>query len=494
MVSNQREAGSLPDQERTLILIVDDDMINRVRLARVLEAHNYTVRAVADGIQAMAVAQEDQPDLILLDIMMPDPDGYTVCQQLKTSAPTRDIPIIFLSALDEVLDKVRAFSVGGVDYITKPFEVEEALARVRNQLTIRRAQAALQTVNARLSQLVGELEQRNHAMVLLNRWSGLLQQVHVLDEAVSISLTFLSELFARQTGALYLLDETGTTLEQAAAWGEPPYMPVSIAPETCWTFAGVRAHTVITPEEDLVCQHLGESADDTFPSICVQLLGRGIPLGLLHMCKGPRTRDERDSWEHLVVMVADLLSLAFSNLQMREDLRQQVTRDASTGLFNRRYLEETLERERWRAMRHQIPIGLILLALDTSVRPTSTDEHEHYSALLRAIGAFLRSNVRSEDVACRFAENEFMLVLPGANLEQTRNRARGMQQTIQQLVKQTYPEKEALIPVSAGIAIFPDHGKTAGALVQSAREALSDASSSNRQRLAVAVPEGETIA
>ena len=118
------------------ILIVDDMPANLRLLSQMLTEHGYHPRPVLNGAQALAAAQIMPPDLILLDIRMPDMDGYEVCQRLKADERTRGIPVLFISALNETEDKVRAFSAGGMDYITKPFQLEEVLARVQTQLTM----------------------------------------------------------------------------------------------------------------------------------------------------------------------------------------------------------------------------------------------------------------------------------------------------------------------------------------------------------------------
>ena len=118
------------------ILIVDDTVSNLRLLSQTLTNQGYKVRCVRSGQMALAAVQTLPPDLILLDVKIPDIDGYTVCQDLKNLSTTQNIPVIFLSALDEVVDKVRAFEVGGVDYIVKPFHLQEVLIRVENQLKI----------------------------------------------------------------------------------------------------------------------------------------------------------------------------------------------------------------------------------------------------------------------------------------------------------------------------------------------------------------------
>ncbi|HEY69581.1 MAG TPA: SpoIIE family protein phosphatase [Anaerolineae bacterium] len=132
------------------ILIVDDSPTNLRLLSKMLTDHGYAVRAVTSGKRALESIRSENPDLVLLDIRMPEMDGYEVCRQLKSEELCQDIPVIFISALDEIEDKVRAFSVGGVDYITKPFQLEEVLVRVETHLSLRHLQEQLQKANRRL--------------------------------------------------------------------------------------------------------------------------------------------------------------------------------------------------------------------------------------------------------------------------------------------------------------------------------------------------------
>lgn len=125
------------------ILIVDDTPANLRLLSRILDGAGYRIRPARNGQIALASAQSDPPDLILLDIMMPGMDGYEVCRQLKANPLTKHVPIIFISALDDVQGKVKSFELGGVDYITKPFQAEEVLARVDSHITIHQLQNSL---------------------------------------------------------------------------------------------------------------------------------------------------------------------------------------------------------------------------------------------------------------------------------------------------------------------------------------------------------------
>jgi len=146
------------------ILIVDDSLANLRLLTQMLAKRGYEVRPLTNGLQALEAARLMPPDLILLDIMMPEIDGYEVCERLKADSQTRDIPVIFISALDETQDKVKAFTVGGVDYIPKPFQVEEVLARVETHLALRNLQRSLQQEIIRRDELIAELDAYAHTV------------------------------------------------------------------------------------------------------------------------------------------------------------------------------------------------------------------------------------------------------------------------------------------------------------------------------------------
>ena len=138
------------------ILVIDDTPENLALLSQMLTERGYKVRSVTKGSTGLRGAIAAPPDLILLDVKMPQMNGYEVCQRLKADLRTRDIPVIFISALGDVLDKVKAFQVGGVDYVTKPFQIEEVLARLQTHLTICKLQQQLQTQNIKLQQEIKE--------------------------------------------------------------------------------------------------------------------------------------------------------------------------------------------------------------------------------------------------------------------------------------------------------------------------------------------------
>ncbi|MBN1660906.1 MAG: response regulator [Anaerolineae bacterium] len=150
-----------PADSMGTILVVDDDKNNVQLLSRILDRSGYTARSAHNGAAALQSAQATPPDLILLDVMMPGMSGTDVCIRLKADERTRDIPVLFVTALGTVEDKLQGFRVGAVDYVTKPFQVQEVLARVATHVTLYRLQRQLEQVNCELEARNDELEKRN---------------------------------------------------------------------------------------------------------------------------------------------------------------------------------------------------------------------------------------------------------------------------------------------------------------------------------------------
>ncbi len=176
------------DRAKANIMVIDDALETLNFLVDMLTGQGYAVLPIPDGHLAISSAQTDPPDLILLDVMMPDMDGYQVCEQLKADARTRDIPIIFLSVLDKVENKVKAFSSGGADYITKPFHIQEVSARIKTHLTLRNLQRQLGEQNLHLerinAELTREIAEHQQAEKTLRHYTDRLETMHKIDQAI----------------------------------------------------------------------------------------------------------------------------------------------------------------------------------------------------------------------------------------------------------------------------------------------------------------------
>jgi len=210
------------DHYQADILVVDDTPDNLRLLIRILQKQGYKVRPVTNGFSALEAIQSSPPDLILLDIMMPDLDGYELCQQLKAEPQFSQIPIIFLSALEQGINKAKAFEVGGVDYITKPFHVKEVLARVSNQLAVRSLQIKLQENNQKLTeqnvQLHQEIAERRQVEMetrLLLRATQAISKSENFESAIDLILRLICETIEWNLGEAWIPSSDGQVLKCA---------------------------------------------------------------------------------------------------------------------------------------------------------------------------------------------------------------------------------------------------------------------------------------
>ena len=186
-------------------------------------------------------------------------------------------------------------------------------------------------------------------------------------------------------------------------------------------------------------------------------------------------------------LFASLAALVLNNAQLREALREQTIRDPLTGLFNRRYMEETLKREISRVTRQLHPLGIIMLDIDHFKRFNDTFGHATGDELLRELGKFLQTHVRSEDVACRYGGEEFILIMPDASLEVAEHRAELLRQAVMNLLVQDNGQSHTGITLSLGVAMYPQHGRTIEAVVRAADAALYRAKQAGRNQVVTAV-------
>jgi len=218
-------------------------------------------------------------------------------------------------------------------------------------------------------------------------------------------------------------------------------------------------------------------------------MAQGEAVGLLSFLQedlGGRGLGWEEGHQRLAVTVADQLGLAIANLKLRETLRNQSIRDALTGLFNRRYMEETLERELARAERGRRPLTVIMLDLDHFKQFNDTYGHEAGDMLLREAGRIMRTIIRRSDLACRYGGEEFVLILPDAPLEIGLTCLERLRTGVRELAVPIRGQTASAITLSAGIATYPEHGVDSGSLLQASDRALYRAKHEGRDRICIA--------
>lgn len=354
--------------------------------------------------------------------------------------------------------------------------VVEALMRKRAEVELARRAQELARANARL-------EQHTHDIGLLSKMADLLQSCHTVAEAYSVIQDSLGRLFSGDSGALFIFSASRNLVQAAAVWGDDPPPEQVFAPDTCWALRRGKPQVGGVGTGAPQCVHV---PSQTGAYLCVPLTSHGEILGLLHVLLASPEQDRLERMQWLALSVAGQLGLALTNLKMQESLRDMAVRDPLTGLFNRRYLEETLEREFCRATRQGSSLALIMLDIDHFKRFNDNYGHDAGDVLLRELGPFLQRYVRGSDVACRYGGEEFILTMPGCSLETACQRAEALRQAVKILQVHCGHRTLEAITLSFGVAAFPDHGDNLDAVLQATDAALYRAKQEGRDRVVAA--------
>ncbi|GGR23659.1 diguanylate cyclase [Deinococcus ruber] len=364
-----------------------------------------------------------------------------------------------------------------VEDITEIKQAEVALQAAHEDLE-RRVEARtgdLQRLSGELQIQVQELELRNVESRVLSEMSELLQACFTFREIDQVVAQHASQLFQGLPGKLYAYGASRNGLEELVSWNGTSSSTFLFGPEECWGLR--RGRLFASSAGGLSCQH----HHATGATLCVPMLAQGETVGLLYLEGTEQVFTRRQ--EQLAQTVAETVALAMINLRLRETLRQQSIRDPLTGLFNRRYLEETFERELRRAERQGEGLGMIMLDVDRFKTFNDTHGHEAGDALLQALGGVLKKSVRTEDVACRYGGEEFALLLTGVTLQQASKRAEQVREAVAALRVMNQGKVLNGVSASLGVATFPQHGRDLAGLVRASDLALYRAKREGRNRV-----------
>lgn len=354
---------------------------------------------------------------------------------------------------------------------------------------LKQAEAAMMESNASLASSIATLEQRTREMLSLREMADLLQACTTPEEAHVVVARSMGSMFPGTGGVLFELPPSHDQLESKASWGPFESEALRFPADACWSLRRGRTHRVDDPATGLVCPHavIVAGQPNPYPYLCVPMMAHGEGVGVLFLhatAASPVLDPER---EHFAETVAEQIALALSNLRLRDALRQQSIRDPLTGLFNRRYLDETLAREIDRARRASDPVSVIMLDLDYFKRLNDEFGHRAGDSALRAVAECVQQHVRGEDIASRFGGEEFTLVMPGAPRPVAQQRAERLREAIAALKPSHEGTPLGRMTVSLGVAVFPEHGETAPALLHAADTALYRAKERGRDRVELAV-------
>jgi diguanylate cyclase (GGDEF)-like protein/PAS domain S-box-containing protein len=369
----------------------------------------------------------------------------------------------------------------------KPLKLVGSIQDVTDRV---QAETRLQRANQELAERVQELQQRTKEITLLSEMGSQLQLCKNAEEAYKEIGTAAEQLFPKWSGALCVISASRTVVETVAEWGKAAPGERVFAPDECWALRRGRPQSFQIGERTTPCRHT--DLTQVAKSLCIPLMAQGEALGILNlqMMRFPGQQEFaipplEEAERRLAAVLAEQVGLALGNLNLRESLRNQSICDPLTGLFNRRYMEESLEREFSRAVRNKSCVAIIMMDIDHFKRFNDSFGHQAGDALLRTLGDFLKRNTRGQDIACRFGGEEFAFVLSDSTLPGALQRAEILRQQVKQLSVEYAGQLLGAISISMGVALFPDHGTTIGDVLRAADQALYSAKREGRDRVSV---------
>jgi diguanylate cyclase (GGDEF)-like protein/PAS domain S-box-containing protein len=427
-------SGSLVGIDGRTILIVDDIPANLAVAVDYLEANKFQVMVAQDGEEGIERAQLIHPDLILLDVMMPGIDGFETCRRLKMDVNTRDIPVIFMTALADTSNKVAGFAAGAVDYISKPFQVEELLARIKTHLALRAAQQQLATQNMQL------------------RASGI--RYRRLFETAQDGILLLDSESGRVT-------DVNASVVQMLGYSRDHFLNRKLCDVLPFTaIPGCRSGLAkLQTSQAVACEHWSLEAQDK-SLVDVEFVGNG------YQVEGSR------------IVQCNLRDIT-SRKQAEARIHHMALHDSLTGLPNRALLQDRLTQAIALAFRNHERIAVLMLDLDKFKYINDSLGHHIGDGLLEAVSARVKACLRESDIVARLGADEFVIVLPSVvgndNIEEV------VQKLLTSLLDPFQIEgHEIQVSGSIGIAQYAADGDNPGSLLRAADTAMYAAKSKGR--------------
>jgi diguanylate cyclase (GGDEF)-like protein/PAS domain S-box-containing protein len=341
----------------------------------------------------------------------------------------------------------------------------------------------LKFTNQHLNDLIIDLNHRHAEMLTLSEISDFLQACLTVEEACNALSHLVEPLFPQCSGGLFITSASRNRVDLMSSWGQSLYSEKAFLPKDCWGLRRGRIH-YYEHNNGICCNHI-PLKEESAATLCIPMIAQGETIGLFFLSTSMSTALP-DVKQQLARTLAEQVGIAIANLRLQETLKQQSIRDPLTGLYNRRYLEESLDQELSRAQRQKHPISMIMLDIDHFKRFNDSYGHDAGDFVLQTVGTMLKKYVRGSDVACRYGGEEMILVLPELPLEAASKRAEEIREAISMLVLSHNDKSLGNVTASVGVASFPQHGITGSSVMQAADAALYRAKAAGRNQVLTA--------
>ncbi len=447
------------------VLIVDDIPTNVRLLEARLTAEYYEVSSAYSGPEALAKCQEQEFDVILLDVMMPDMDGFEVCRHLKSDPKTHHIPVLMITALDQPSDRVKGLEAGADDFLTKPVDDTQLMARVKSlvrlksltdelraraltgqQIAIEDAIRAMDTISAAGGSILIIDTDMRHA----ERIKGHLEPEHQVD-----ILTEPADAVFQVAGASYELALVSMSLDG--------FDPLRVCSQV----------RTVEQSRNLPIILMADPADK--PRVV-----RALDLGINDFIHRPVERNE------LMARARTQIRRHRYAMELRESVNNTMAMavtDQLTGLYNRRYFERHLNVMLGKAQEQDRDLALMIIDIDHFKAVNDTYGHDIGDAVLREFSARLRRNIRGVDLACRFGGEEFVVLMPDTDSSQADAVAERVRQSIAEQTFQVGTPRPLSVTVSVGVSLNESLGDTPEGMIKRADVALYRAKREGRNRV-----------
>jgi diguanylate cyclase (GGDEF)-like protein len=494
------------------ILIVDDEIAVHRLLSAYLKKHNYQVESCLDSREIVDRVNTFQPDLILIDLVMPELDGVSATRRVRNLNLQSYLPIIMLTARKETRDMVTALEAGADDYITKPFEFEELMARVKNMLRLKQLQDRLVHKSEELNEANRQISRLNHVLVQTNnqlqkkladfhnlfemsyRVMGQLKFRNLVNQALK---NILATFSAKNTSLLLVNKDDADIFEVVASYG--------LRESKSGNFQLYRHDKLLHYLELVKRVFRIQDIPDDFKDIesTMNSLDTEVICPLFHkdditglLCLGPNIKGEEYSQDNLEAMgiLANMLAVAMINAQMYEQIKALSYTDGMTGLHNYRFFRMRIKEEISRARREHSLISLLIMDVDYFKNYNDTLGHPAGDEVLRKVSAILQKSVRGNDIVARYGGEEFAIILTGADKAGACSLAERIRVKVEHA--EFYQEEiqpDGKLTISIGTATFPDDAVTEDDLIFKADRALYHAKNTGRNKVVEAKQVTETI-
>jgi diguanylate cyclase (GGDEF)-like protein len=497
MVNEVSQHKSLPK-----ILIVDDEQHIHKLLGRYLEKHGFKIESCLNSNTVVEEVAELKPDLVLMDLMMPALDGISATKRIRNLNLNSYLPIIVITARKELNDMVEALEAGADDYLTKPFELEELNARIRNMLRLKKIQDKLVRKSEELDEANHQINRLNHILVSTNK--QLQKKIYDFHNLFEISYRVMGQLEFGQLANQALLNILGIITTQsvillmANAEDNEVFEVIEskgFSEDALDNFTIYRhdklIHYLEIIKKPFQIKDISREFQDIIPilkklevQVVAPLFSSDEIFGIL--CLGPNIKDEgytEDNLETLAIMT-NMLSVALHNSQMYNHIKTLSYTDGMTGLHNYRFFRLRLKEEIARTKRDNSPLSLIIMDVDHFKNYNDRLGHPAGDDVLRKLSGILRKSVRDNDIVARYGGEEFAIILPNTEEMGSFTLAERIRQKVEKshFFKQNI-QPEGKITISAGIATIPHDAVVVEDLIIAADRALYHAKHSGRNQV-----------